>query len=166
MRPFLQTTVVLGAALALAGCDAADRAALAGLRAPTTPAAAAAPTTASASAALLFPPAAHGPAPRLRHAATAHRGHSQPWSVMARRHERVRAYAYAQRTVTRLRQDDGTLEGDQQLNRRLEAEQSWDARREAFAEGYGPLRAERSVAATGRDRDGYLTWPGKVPDRR
>jgi hypothetical protein len=57
---------------------------------------------------------------------------------------------------------------ESQVRRRVEAETRWDERRSAYAEGYGgdEFRADRGPPAAGRDRDGFLTWPGKLPDRR
>lgn len=167
MRLFLCTTAMLGAACGLAGCNAADRAALAGIRAPEAPVAATpGQIPAAANAALLFPPAAHRSPPRLRHASTA----SHMWSrshrafaVVARPYEQA---TYAEQSVTIRAQDGWGRAEERQADRRVEAEARWDDRRTAWAEGYGPLRAERPVAAAGRDRDGFLSWPGKNPDRR
>jgi hypothetical protein len=171
MRRILAATAALTAAFSLAGCDAADRAALSGVRAPVPAAAPAAP--AAASAALLFPPATQASAPRLRHvSAAAHRTgyahgrhrHLARW----RSDSRVRATAYAQQIVTGPAYDDWSEARERQVRRRVEAEARWDERRSAYAEGYGgdEFRAGGAPAAAGRDRDGFLTWPGKLPDRR
>jgi hypothetical protein len=153
MRRILAATAALTAAFSLAGCDAADR----------TP----------DRAALLFPPATQASAPRLRHvSAAAHRTgyahgrhrHLARW----RSDSRVRATAYAQQIVTGPAYDDWSEARERQVRRRVEAEARWDERRSAYAEGYGgdEFRAGGAPAAAGRDRDGFLTWPGKLPDRR
>ncbi len=171
MRPFLTATIVL--CTALAGCDAADRAALAGGKAPTSIATAAPtppPAPTPVDAALLFPPASPADAPRLtrvstapRHIAYAH--HRRAVHVAARRsYARVHSATRVEQTVTRPAYGD--LAYDRQIRRRIET--SGYERRSSFSEGYdlADVRTERAPAAAGRDRDGFLTWPGKIPDRR
>ena len=151
--PTLSATAILSLTLGLAGCDSADRAALFGTPA-ATPLAAAIPTTALAPAVarttLLYPPA------RLGRPAAFHR-------LRAARH--MTAYAetrvYDQQSVTRRAYGDAVAEPQ---FRRGAAEDRWDERRAGFAEGYGreSFRGEAAPTAAGRDRDGFLTWPGKV----
>lgn len=169
MRLILTATLTAALAFGLAGCDAADRAALSGVRAPVPAAAPAAPAV--ANAALLFPPATQ--APRLRHVSTAPRrtgyAHSRHRQLATWRGDaRVRATAYARQTVTDAGYDDRSEATERQVRRRAEAETRWDERRSAYAEGYGgdEFRADHGPTAAGRDRDGFLTWPGKLPDRR
>jgi hypothetical protein len=178
MRHLLSAAATLAAALAglgLTGCDAADRAALAGLKSPPA-AVAQTPAPATANAALLFPPAAQAGAPRLHRVSTAPRGmtaggHRHLVRVAeGRRYERVPGRA--EQTVT------GYPYGEEaSYSHHAEAEARWDERRSTFAEGYGAerygaerhdrddLRAARASTVAGRDRDGFLTWPGKTPDR-
>ena len=173
MRPFLTATAALTVAFGLAGCDAADRAALAGAKAPASiaqPAAVAPPTP--VNAALLFPPASPADAPRLTRVSTAphptfHPRHRRLVHVAgARRYTRVHTATYVEQTVIRPAYGDQAL--DRQTRRRVETSDRWDERRSTFAEAYdrNDLRAERAPTAAGRDRDGFLTWPGKISGRR
>ena len=191
MRHPLSAAALFAVALAtlgLSACDAADRAALAGLKAPVaapTPAQTMPPAT--AHAALLFPPAMRAPAPRRLQASTPpHRlgPHRHPVRIAASRHyQRVHTTAHAEQTVTH-----ETYADDLQIRRRAEAEARWDERRSTYAEGYSAesheserygsdrygagrygrddVRTTRAAQVAGRDRDGFLPWPGKTPDRR
>ena len=179
MRFFLIAIAALTASLGLAGCDAADRAALTGAKPPAS-ITAQAPTPMSmppaADHALLFPPAARlGLASTPSHRLTSHR-HLVRVSA-ARRHatiqRRFRRASYVEQTVTPAAYGEEYQAYDHQVRRRVEAEARWDERRSAYAEGYGPdgngrdnVWAQDAPTAAGRDRDGFLTWPGKIPGRR
>ena len=152
--PTLSATAALTLALGLAGCDSADRAALFGAQASAPGVAAApvaAPGPAVARATLLYPPAA---------------GAHRQLTRLARRHAHraglrlATREAYGQQTVTP-HAYAGEVEASQ-LDRRAEADGRWDEHRSEFAEGYGHDGYRGEATAAGRDRDGFLTWPGKV----
>ncbi len=158
--PTLAATAALALSLGLAGCDSADRAALfgtpasaPGVAAASTAAPLAAQGPAVARATLLYPPAA-GAHRQLTRAPRRH-AHRALLRLAARD-------GYGQQTVTR-RAYGGEV-GASQLQRRAEADDRWDERRSEFAEGYGHdgFRGDTAPTSAGRDRDGFLTWPGKV----
>jgi hypothetical protein len=175
MRSFLIATAALCAAFSLSGCDAADRAALTGAKPPAsiaTSAPAGAPQPTPLDAALLFPPAKAADAPRLIRVSAA------PRPVVQTRHQR-KAHGVARRTYARVHIRDyveqsvtrgayGDPADDRQIRQRIEASDRWDERRSSFSEGYdlADVRDARAPTAAGRDRDGLLTWPGKISDRR